>query len=98
MDGFFSQLPFKCYLPEMASVGDRLEICPQLDYRVVEDPEKAVLPDLVLPCNHPGGNPGTNLKSISHRCYLRGVTFEWELTTETIHLPLGCLQGGFARE
>ena len=22
IDGFFSQLPFKCYLPEEASVGD----------------------------------------------------------------------------
>ena len=22
IDGFFSQLPFKCYLPEVASVGD----------------------------------------------------------------------------
>ena len=25
---FCSQLPFKCYLPEIASVGDLLEICP----------------------------------------------------------------------
>ena len=24
----------------------------------------------------------------------RGVAFDWELTKETIHLPLGCLQGG----
>ena len=29
---------------------------------------------------HPGGNPGANLKSISHRCYLQEVAFEWELT------------------
>ena len=43
---------------------------------------------------HPGGNPGSNLKSISHRCYLREVESEWELTKETIYLPLGCLQGG----
>jgi len=42
---------------------------------------------------HPGGNPGANLKSISHRCYLREVAFEWELTKETIYFPLGCLQG-----
>ena len=41
----------------------------------------------------PGGNPGANLESISHRCYLREVGFEWELTKETICL-LGCLQGG----
>ena len=45
---------------------------------------------------HPGGNPGANLKSISHRCYLREVVFEWELTKETIYLTLGCLQGGKA--
>ena len=43
---------------------------------------------------HPVCNPGANFKSSSHRCYLRGVAFEWELTTETIYLPLGCLQGG----
>ena len=42
----------------------------------------------------PGGNPVANIKSISHRCYLREVAFEWELTKETIYLPLGCLQGG----
>ena len=37
---------------------------------------------------------GANLKSISHRCYLFEVAFVWELTKETIVLPLGCLQGG----
>ena len=40
------------------------------------------------------GNPGSNLKSIAHRCYLFEVAFVWELTKETIVLPLGCLQGG----
>jgi len=35
-----------------------------------------------------------NLKSISHRCHPILVVFAWELTKETIHLPLGCLQGG----
>jgi len=45
-------------------------------------------------CRRPGGNPGANLKSISHRCYLFEVACVWELTKETIHLPLGCLQGG----
>ena len=43
--------------------------------------------------NHPGGNPGANLKSISHRSSGK-YHFEWELTKETIYLPLGCLQGG----
>ena len=33
-----------------------------------------------------------NLKSISHRCRLFEVAFVWELTKETIHSPLGCLQ------
>ena len=50
-----------------------------------------------MACFHPGGNPGANLESISHRCYLREVAFEWELTEETIYLPLGCLQGGVTR-
>ena len=44
--------------------------------------------------NHPGGNPGANPKSISHRCHLREAAFIWELTKETINLPPGCLQGG----
>ena len=35
-----------------------------------------------------------NVKSNSLKCYLFEVAFEWELTKETIHLPLGCLQGG----
>ena len=35
IDGFFSQLPFKCFLPEVASVGYRLKICPWVVSRVV---------------------------------------------------------------
>ena len=46
---------------------------------------------------HPGGNPGANLKSTSHRCYLFEVAFVWEVTKETIVLPQGCLQGGVRR-
>jgi len=42
----------------------------------------------------PGGNPGANLTSISHRCHPILVAFVWELSQETIDLPLGCLQGG----
>ena len=37
----------------------------------------------------PGGNPGVNVKTISHECYLEGVAFVYELTKETIDLPLG---------
>ena len=46
--------------------------------------------------HHPGGNPGANIKSISHKCHPIMVAFVWELTKETIYLPLGCLQGGCA--
>ena len=46
--------------------------------------------------NHPGGNSGSNFDSISHICHLWEVEFEWDLTDETIYLPLGCLQGGEA--
>jgi len=35
-----------------------------------------------------------DLKSIVYRRRLFEVAFVWELTEETIHLPLGCLQGG----
>ena len=41
MDGFASQLPYKCHLEAVASVGDWLKICPQLDSRVVGDREDA---------------------------------------------------------
>ena len=37
IDGFFSQLPFKCYLPEVASVGDALKICPWVASRVGDE-------------------------------------------------------------
>jgi len=47
--------------------------------RLLEDAEQ----------NHPGGNPGANLKSISHRCPPDSGGILWELTTETIQLPLG---------
>ena len=46
------------------------------------------------PLYHPGGNTGANLESISHRCHPILVAFVWELTKETIELPLGCLPGG----
>ena len=35
-----------------------------------------------------------NRESISHIFHFFKVAFVWELTKETIHLPLGCLQGG----
>ena len=44
--------------------------------------------------HHPEVELRANLKSISHRCHLFVVAFVWELTKETIHLPLGCLEGG----
>ena len=36
---------------------------------------------------HPGGNPGANLKSISHRCHPILLACVWDLTEETINLP-----------
>ena len=47
------------------------------------------------PCGiHPGGNPGANLKSISHRCHPILMAFALVLTTATLHLPLSCRQIG----
>ena len=43
---------------------------------------------------HPGVELRANLKSISHKCHLFEVSFIWELTKDTVHLPLGCLKGG----
>jgi hypothetical protein len=44
--------------------------------------------------NHPGVELRANiLELISHRFHLFEVAFAWELTKETMHLPLGCLQG-----
>ena len=36
---------------------------------------------------------GKSLKSLSYRCQLIEVAFLWEVTKETIHLPMGCFQG-----
>ena len=60
------------------------------------DPYFLELMDQIKVGNHPGVDLRANLESISHRCHLFGVEFVWELTKETIHLPLGCLQGGKA--
>ena len=40
-------------------------------------------------CIHPGGNPGANLESISPRCHPILMACTWELTEETLDLPLG---------
>jgi hypothetical protein len=44
---------------------------------------------------HPGAELRADFKSIPQRCHLFEMTFEWELNEETIHLPLGCFQGGW---
>ena len=44
--------------------------------------------------NHPGGNRGANIQSISHRCHPILVAFAWKLKKETIHLPLGWPRSG----
>ena len=61
MNGFFSQLPFKSYLQEVASVGDQMKICPQLDSRVdMHEFDEALealvgdeFPRIRPPLNHP---------------------------------------------
>ena len=50
--------------------------------------------DAACPPTHPGCNPWANLKSIPRRCHPILVAFVWELTKETIYLPMGFLQGG----
>ena len=48
--------------------------------------------DTVFFClSHPGVELRANLKTISHKYYLFEVAFVWELSNETIHLPLGFL-------
>ena len=42
----------------------------------------------------PGVELRANRKSISHRCHPILVVFLWEMTKETIDLPLGCLSDG----
>ena len=59
--------------------------------RALEVPSKHG--QLVNP-KHPGGNPGSNRKSVSHRCHPILVAFAWELTKETNNFSLDCLQGG----
>ena len=50
------------------------------------------LPTRIAQRDHSGGNPGINIKAISHRYYLFEVRSVYELTKETIGLPLGCLR------
>ena len=50
-----------------------------------EDAHIAAIPDILFQVFHPAGNPGANLKSMSHRCCLQEVTCEWELTKEIIY-------------
>ena len=75
----------------------RLPACPQVDglqgssRNLYEGVYEGLAPE-VPP--HPGVNLRANCQSISHRCDIFEVAFVWELTKETILLPLGCLQGG----
>jgi hypothetical protein len=56
--------------------------------------QPAISFNLVSVLIHPRVELRANFKLISHRCLFFEVEFVWELTPETIHLPLGCLQGG----
>ena len=44
LDGFFGQLPYKCCLPEVASVGDCLKICPWVASRMEGTTSKGLTP------------------------------------------------------
>ena len=55
---------------------------------------RALVPKGVKMLHHPGIKLRANVKSILHRCHPILVEFVWELTEETVDLPLGCLQGG----
>ena len=59
-----------------------------------QHPARLMVPVAFNVATHRGGNLGANLESISRECYPKEVAFEWELTKENVHLPLGCLQGG----
>ena len=52
-----------------------------------------ILIGFLPPHTHPGVDLRVNLRSISHRYRLFKVAFVRGLTKQTIHLPLGCLQG-----
>ena len=45
MNEFFTQLPFNCYLPEVASVEDLLKIFPWVASRVDGSPDPATPPE-----------------------------------------------------
>jgi len=57
-------------------------------------PGLAEMQNLAKVSIHPGVEWRANLESISHRYYLCMVAFVREFIKETIHLLLGCLQGG----
>ena len=64
------------------------------DALIFVGPASGSAPPPVQMVPHPGVELRGNIKSTSHRCHFEKVAFVWELTKETIHLPLGCLQGG----
>ena len=67
----------------------------QCDNGITDALNEAKVPN---PTPHPRVELRANLNSISYRCHLFEVAFVWELTKESIHLPLGCLQGGSSKE
>ena len=62
-----------------------------LPHRLTLNPEPRTLNPKPF---HPGVELRADLKSNFHGCHFFEVSFVWELTKETIRLPLGCLQGG----
>ena len=73
---FFCQLPFKCYLTEVASLGDWLEICPWVASRVVNKQGFSSWSLEVLYCDAKGSRAFLRIFSTERR----GVCLVWTLS------------------
>ena len=68
---------------------------PEIKCNVYQNIQMDAASKASVAAHHPGVELRANLKSISPRCHPFEVAFVWDLTKETIHLPLGCLPGGW---
>jgi len=87
MDGFFSQLTYECHLEEVASVGHRLYICPQLnslDLKEVRDSQPLAilsasssrpqpLPSQQVRWARLGARNAVNIRDAAHHLPPRGM-------------------------
>jgi len=85
----------RVYTPQIrARLGTTAHFCEVVVLKSRSPPSMAAGRTRIAWRVHPGSNPGENLEPSSHRSHPILVAFVWELTKETIYLPLGCLQGG----